>query len=258
MKLECIETRERFDGRVIEIALGPPPGNILTSRLLDELPAVLEEAAGDPRHMLAVVTGQGKHFSFGASVPEHEPETVGDMLPRFHRAIGSVIASPLPTLARVSGACLGGGFELAMACALIYCDDTASFAVPEIQLGVFPPPASILLRSRCSDAVAYDLVVTGRKIDGTRAFELGIANSVSAAGQLDADVDRFVEEDILPRSASSLRLASMAARTLTRHEYDSHIDAVEKLYLDTLMSTADAAEGIRAFQEKRRPRWKDA
>jgi cyclohexa-1,5-dienecarbonyl-CoA hydratase len=258
MTFEAIECRERFEGQVVEIVLGPPPGNILTSRLLDELSTALEEADGDPRRKLVVITGQGKHFCFGASVEEHAPDSVGDMLPRFHRTIGAVVACPVPTLAKVTGACLGGGFELAMACGLVFCDDTASFGLPEIQLGVFPPPASILLRSRCSDGAAYELIVTGDKVEGARAHELGIVNSLHPKEALDSATDAFIEKEILPKSASSLRIASTAARMLTRHEYEGHIDAIETLYLKTLMSTDDAVEGIRAFQEKRPPQWKDA
>lgn len=258
MAYETIELNERFDGRVLEIRLGPPPGNIINSRLTEELEDALAAAENDPRRKLLVITGQGKHFSYGASVEEHLPDAVGDMLPRFHRLLGHVLACPVPTLARVTGACLGGGLELVLACGLLFCEENAAFAVPEIQLGVFPPAASVLLPPRCGAAVAYEMAVTGRRIDGTRAHAAGIANRVAPAGELDALIDAFVEKEILPKSASSLRFASQAARAAAREAYDRHIGTVETLYLEGLMATADAVEGIQAFVEKREPKWRDA
>lgn len=257
MAYELIELQERFDGRVLEIRLGPPPGNIITSLLTEELVGAVAAADEDPRRKLVIVSGQGKHFSYGASVEEHLPDAVGDMLPGFHRALGRILASPVPILARVTGACLGGGLELVLACGLVFCEEKAMFAVPEIQLGVFPPAASVLLPPRCGAAVAYEMAVTGCRLDGKRAHEVGIANRVAPAGELDAMIDEFVEKEILPKSGSSLRFASRAARAAAAAEYDRHIRTVETLYLEKLMATEDAVEGIQAFLDKREPRWKD-
>lgn len=258
MGFELIEVRERFDGRVVEIALGPPPGNIVTERLAGEVASALERFAAETpenRHRkLVLFKGQGEHFSYGASVEEHRAESVGEMLPRFHTLIQRILDCPVPTMAVVSGLCLGGGFELALACALLWASEDARFGVPEIQLGVFPPAASVLLPAR-SGAAATEMVLSGGKYAAPVLERFGLVHRVSP--DLDADVDGFIEKRILPKSAAALRFAHRAVRTAVADHYRANIGKVERLYLDELMSTADAVEGIEAFLEKRAPRWKD-
>jgi cyclohexa-1,5-dienecarbonyl-CoA hydratase len=258
MPHELIKVDEQHDGQVLEIVLGPPPGNVITAALMAELSARLEETSADGRKKLVVIAGEGKHFCFGASVEEHTPEKIGEMLPAFHDMIGRVLNCEVPIVAKVSGVCLGGGFELALACSMIFSDESAAFGVPEIQLGVFPPPACVLLPFKCSESAARRMILTGDKISADEAYRLGIVESVTEKGQLDETVSKFAEEHLLPRSASSLRVANKAAMTMLSAIYSGNIKKVEALYLDELMSTTDAAEGITAFLEKRAPQWKDA
>ena len=164
----------------------------------------------------------------------------------------------VPTLAKVSGACLGGGFELALACSMTFCDEGASLGVPEIQLGVFPPPASALLPFMCSDTFARQMILTGDKFSADQLYGHGLVNAVAKTGTLDDEVSSFVTKHFLPKSASSLRMANRAAQSGKSEYYKHHIGAIEKLYLDDLMATADAVEGIQSFLEKRPPKWKDA
>lgn len=258
MAYELISTRDLFEGQVIEIILGPPPGNIISSRLTDEFSAELDRVAAEPKVKLLVVSGAGKHFSYGASVEEHKPEQVGDMLPRFHALIRKLLDCGVPTLAKVSGACLGGGFEIAMACSMLFCEEKAKFAVPEIQLGVFPPPACLLLPFKVGASAANEMILTGRTFSAAELQRLGMANRVTSAEDLDAGVDEFLQKQILPKSASSLRFACDAARRSILQHYHTHIGDLEDLYLLKLMGTEDAREGIQAFLEKRPPVWKEA
>lgn len=258
MPYELIKVNEKYDGQVHEIVLGPPPGNIVSAALMKELSAQIEASNADPHTKLVVITGEGKHFSFGAAVDEHTPDRIAEMLPTFHRMIGRVLSSAVPTVARVTGVCLGGGFELALACSMIFCDRSAALGVPEIQLGVFPPPASILLPFKCNESTSRRIILTGEKVPAEDAIRLGIVDTVVEKGQLDEALAAFTEEHILPKSASSLRIANEAAMTAIVAFYEANIDEVEKLYLDKLMSTADAVEGIQAFIEKRPPKWRDA
>jgi cyclohexa-1,5-dienecarbonyl-CoA hydratase len=260
MGYNSIATREWFDGQIAEIGLGPPPGNIVTASLMGEVATELKamENSSRSRIKLIIVRGQGEHFSYGASVEEHRPDQVGRMLPRFHALLRQVLACPIPTLAQVSGACLGGGFELALACSMMACDEAATLGVPEIRLGVFPPAASVLLPYKTTHAHASAMILTGRNYSGQEIHSMGIANILAGAGKLDETVAAFVEKQIIPKSASSLRLAWQASRRAMVQYYDAHIAAVERLYLDTLMSTQDAVEGIEAFLEKRTPTWRDA
>jgi len=240
----------------VDVVLGPPPGNVLTARMMEEIDDVL--AGLGPGVCAVVFRGQGKHFSFGASVEEHRPGEVGDMLPRLHAFLGRVIDCGAPTIAQVSGMCLGGGFELALACALIFADDTAQFGLPEIQLGVFPPAGSVLLPLKTGEAAALDVVLTGSRFGAEDMRRMGAVNRVVAAGSLDDEVAAFLEKQFLPKSASSLRLAARAARARTLAAYREGIALAERMYLGELMSTADAVEGIAAFLEKRKPEWKHA
>jgi cyclohexa-1,5-dienecarbonyl-CoA hydratase len=260
MAHEFIKTEERFDGQVIEIALGPPPANIVTAGVMGEVAAELTALGGPARSgvKLLVIRGEGDHFSYGASVEEHKPDQVGDKLPRFHALIRQLMACPVPSLAMVSGLCLGGGFEVALACSMVAADEGAKFGVPEIKLGVFPPAASVLLAHKVPGTRASEIVLTGRNYPARDMHGLGIVNRLAEAGTLRSHVDAFIEKDILPKSASSLRLAWQAVRRTALEHYDANIGEVERLYLDTLMSTKDAVEGIEAFLDKRQPKWQDA
>lgn len=262
MPYKIIKAEPAFDGQVMEIILGPPPGNIVSQAMVAEISAELERLntpCPDTRPIkLVVFRGAGKHFSYGASVEEHQPDQVGNMLPAFHQMISQVIKSDIPTLARVSGVCLGGGFELALACALIFCDDTAKFGLPEIKLGVFPPPASILLPLKIGEVNAAQMVLSGQNCPAQEALKLGLVNGVSTPDGLDETVSRFIEQSILPKSAVALRKACRAVRLPMATLYQTHIAQVEALYLDDLMKSSDAMEGITAFLEKRPPKWVDA
>lgn len=255
MDYQHITTTETFDGQVVEITLNPPPANIVSSAMMDEITDVLTAQQAGPLHKLIVFTGAGKHFSFGASVEEHTPEQVGGMLPKFHGFIRALLACPTPTLAKVKGCCLGGGFEFALACTFIFAEQKAKFAVPEIKLGVFPPPASVLLPWRTGDAFASEMILGGDMLPAARLNDRGAINSVSEDGALDEDVTTFIEKAVLPKSAAALRYAATASRMSTLAQYDAFITRLETLYLDELMRTHDAVEGITSFIEKRDPVW---
>lgn len=256
MSYKCIKVGERNGGEVTEIALGPPPANILTSAMMEEISTQIREDEKNPDKKLIIFTGEGKHFSFGASVEEHKPENVGDMLPKFHAFIGDVITCPVPTLAAVTGLCLGGAFELVLACDFIFAEEGAKFAVPEIQLGVFPPVASVLLPFKCG--IASEIIVTGEQFTAERLHGLGLVNSVSERGKIGEKISAFIENQIHPKSASSLRITKSAASMVIAEQYGNYIGKLEELYLKDLMATADAVEGIEAFLEKRKPEWKDS
>jgi cyclohexa-1,5-dienecarbonyl-CoA hydratase len=141
---------------------------------------------------------------------------------------------------------------------MIFSDTSAAFAVPEIQLGVFPPPASVLLPFKCNESTSRRIIITGEKVPAEDAIRLGIVDTVVERGQLDDVVTAFIQEHILPKSASSIRIANEAAMTAISAFYRENIGRVEKLYLEKLMSTEDAVNGIQAFLDKKPPRWKDA
>lgn len=255
MQYQFIDVRELHNRQVTEIMLNTPPANILTSKMMEEISDCLKIQQENRDKKLIILSGAGKNFSYGASVEEHLPEFVGEMLPGFHKFISEILGCKIPTLAKVSGSCLGGGFELALACTFIFADQNARMGVPEIQLAVFPPPACILLPLRCGDALASQMILTGSALPAPQLMERGIINSVSEEGNLDAAVNSFCENSILPKSAAALRMACSAARVTTAGQFHQYIGQIEKLYLKDLMATKDAAEGIKSFVEKRKPEW---
>lgn len=254
---ELIKAEDRYDGEVTEISIGPPPANILSAKMMDEISALLKEQAKNSRKKLFIFCGEGKHFSFGASVEEHKPEKVAGMLPVFHRFIGEVISCKIPTLAKVSGMCLGGAFEFALACTFIFADETAKFSVPEIQLGVFPPVASALLPFLSSAQFSSQVILTGDQFTAKELHNRGLVNHVAEKGGLDDVIGAFYEKQLLPKSASSLQITHVACRKALAEHYKNFIGSMEELYLRDLMATQDAVEGITAFLEKRQPEWRN-
>lgn len=258
MGYELITANSRFDGQVTEIALGPPPGNIITRRMIQEMTAeILRHRKSETSGVKAIViTGQGDHFSYGASVHEHKSELIKDVLPRFNELIAHLLECPVPTIAKVRGRCLGGGLEIAAACGMVIADDKATFATPEIKLGVFPPVAGILLPFLTSQSAASEIVLSGEEYSAAEMNWFGVVGRVTE-GDLDGAVDEFITESILPKSASSLRFTNRVVMQGLAAHYRAHIRGVERMYLQDLMATRDANEGVAAFLEKRAPGWKN-
>ncbi len=243
---------ERND-QVLRLQMSRPKANIIDAAMIDALSAALATHVNDP-HMLAVVLdAQGPNFSFGASVEEHLPGQCAEMLKKLHGLIMQMIEYPVPIIAAVHGQCLGGGLEVACAASLIIAARDTSLGQPEISLAVFAPAASCLLPERVGQSQAEMLLLSGRSVDADRARQTGLVDEVSnepAAAAL-----AWIDENIVGKSVSSLRIAVAAAR----HDYIERIrvklGAVEVMYLDELMKTNDAVEGLTAFLEKRKPVW---
>jgi cyclohexa-1,5-dienecarbonyl-CoA hydratase len=174
-----------------------------------------------------------------------------------HELIDAWLDLPLVTAAIVRGRCLGGGFELAMACDFIFASEDATFGLPEIALGVFPPAASAILPARIGAARATSAIVTGTTRTAAEWRDLGLVEFVSSGASLAADVDAWFNEHLAPRSAAALRHAAAAARLGLQTHVREVLPRLERLYLDELMRTEDASEGVAAFLEKRAPQWTD-
>ena len=252
--LPKLSTRLEHDGAVLRLTLDAPPGNVLDSILIASLRRAVVLARELIGLRLIVITGAGKHFSFGASVEEHRPENVRSMLSQFHDLFRDVMDTDVPTLALVKGQCLGGGLELAAFCDLVFALENAQFGQPEIKLGVFAPVGSIVLPWRCGGR-ANELLLTGRSVNARTAEAIGLVNRLLPD---EVELDRFIREEILPLSATSLKRARRAARWHIHRQMQHALADHESLYLDNLMHTPDATEGIVAFLEKRPPRWTHA
>jgi cyclohexa-1,5-dienecarbonyl-CoA hydratase len=243
----------RENGQVLHLLLDAPRANVLDEQMIVELTHALDSNAGDERLKAIVFEGAGANFCFGASVAEHTRERAPAMLCTLDTLFLRLATLAVPTVAVVRGACLGGGFELAAWCSFLFASPDASFGLPEIKLGVFPPLGSLILPWRLGGGRGLDLCVTGRTVDAHEALDWGLVREVVEDPAQAAA--RFVAENLLPRSASSLRFVERAARQGLVHALDAALPGIERLYLDELMQTPDANEGIAAFLEKRPPRW---
>ncbi len=250
-----IKLESHFDGQVTTIALNNGKGNIVDKDMMKELIRAIDYAAEDIRTKAIVFTGSGDHFSFGASVPEHQKDQVAEMLSTFHSLFRHLIDASIPTIALVRGQCLGGGMELAGFCNWIIATENAHFGQPEIGLSVFAPVASLSLPHLVGQSVADDLLLAGHFIPASRAREIGLVHSISIDPA--RDLDLFLEQHILPKSAKALRMAVKAARYQFNQSFLRDIQALESLYVNELMATHDANEGIVAFMEKRKAVWKN-
>jgi cyclohexa-1,5-dienecarbonyl-CoA hydratase len=234
-----------------------PKGNIITAETVETLSRALETLADNPHLKLITFTGEGADFSFGASVADHAPEHIRAVLPAMHRLLEDILLFPATTAAIVRGRCLGGGFELALACDIIAAAADAEFGLPEVALGVFPPAASALLPWKVGGARAASAIITGASRTATEWHEAGLLEFLAPAGALDAAVDAWFDRHLASRSAAALRHAAAASRAGIVAHFRAIIPELERLYLGDLMRSHDAVEGIAAFLEKRAPRWTD-
>lgn len=248
-----LRVERTHEGTLLWLVLDAPKANVLDASMIRALHRALDDARSATALKALVITAEGPHFSFGASVEEHLPERAGAMLRDFHAMFRALFELSLPTLAAVRGACLGGGLELASACSWILAHPGASFGQPEIRLGVFPPMAAVLLGWRLGGGAALDLCVSGRTVGAIEAHRIGLVHATDDEPREAARI--FFEENLAPLSASSLRFAERAVRRSLRERLDRELPELERLYLDELMRTPDAVEGLQAFLAKRAPRW---
>lgn len=256
-ELPRVAARLEHDGLVLRLELDAPPTNVLDTEMVRSLRKAVRAARDLPDLRLLVFTGAGDHFSYGASVEEHLPDRVAGMLAEFHGLFRDLMETDVPTLAYVRGRCLGGGLELASFCDWLWAEETATLGQPEIKLGVFAPLGSLLLPWRCG-AQATGLLLTGEAVDAITALTMGLADHVVPTEDGTTILDRWIRDHLLPLSASSLRRARRAARWNFHRTLAGDLDALERFYLEDLMATPDAEEGIRAFLEKRNPEWSGA
>jgi cyclohexa-1,5-dienecarbonyl-CoA hydratase len=256
--MEKIKVNYTHDNTVAQVILDDGKGNVLDQLMMSELLLLLDTYKGNSKLKMITFEGAGKHFSFGASVEEHKKENAAAMLKSFHQLFYTLRDLSIPTLARISGQCLGGGMELAIMCNFLFVEKNAKLGQPEIVLGVFPPPASVILPQKIGLARAEELLLTGKSISADAAKNIGLVNEVfEDKTALDAGVDSFIAQYIVPRSASSLRFGVRASRADFNRVLSEALPALEQLYVSELMETKDANEGIGSFLEKRAPVWQD-
>lgn len=243
-------------GPVARLTLNRPPYNVLTITMIKEMNAALESLLGDESVKVLVIGAEGKHFSAGVDVADHTADKVDEMIHSIHRTFHLLGELDIPTVAVVDGLALGGGCELALFCDLVIATERAKFGQPEIKVGVFPPVAAVLLPRITGYKQAFELLLTGENFDARQAESAGLVNRVVPLEELEQTVQDLIAK-LTALSGAVLRLTKRAAvQGLDKPFWDA-LAASERLYLEELMRTEDAHEGLAAFMQKRPPVWKD-
>jgi cyclohexa-1,5-dienecarbonyl-CoA hydratase len=211
----------------------------------------------DEKNLKVLVIGHsGKAFSAGVDVGDHMGDKAAQMLKEFHKIFKKLNKLTCPTIASVKGSALGGGCEVAIFCDMIIASDIAKFGQPEIKVGVFPPLAALVLPQLIGQKKSNELLLLGETIKAEEAKNLGLVNHVIPIDSFDREFNQFINQfDSL--STIVLKYTKTAIKKRLPDKFDQLLDELERYYLEELMLTHDANEGLQAFLEKRNPIWKN-
>jgi len=248
------------DGAALHMVLDRPQvKNAFDEVMIREIADACDEIAHDASVRVVVLTGAGTVFSAGADLNWMKKvaaygfeENVEDAL-IFARMLEALYRLPKPTIARINGACMGGGVGLVSACDVAVSVPEAKFALREILLGIAPSAISPYVLRKIGERHAHDYFLTGRTFDANRAREIGLINEVVERELLDAEVDVWVK-----RFLHAGPTAIAATKKLINRVAWSSIEDVQDYTARTIASLRGAdegREGFAAFFEKRKPDW---
>ncbi len=254
MDYETIIVEEK-DG-IGRITFNKPPLNVLDIPMMNEINMALGDFQSSNLKAL-IISAEGKAFSAGVDISDHQGDKVQEMIEVFHDIFKNMRGIDAPIIALVNGAALGGGCEVVAFCDMIIASEKAKFGQPEIMVGVLPPVAAAIFPKIFGPRKGLELILTGDTIKAPEAKELGFVNQVFPVETFDEDAETYVTEKLASKSAVVLQLTKRAFLEGASRDYDSAIGKIEDIYLNELMETDDANEGLAAFLEKRPPVWKD-
>ena len=245
---------EKKEG-VAKIIINRPPLNVLNIETLAEMNQALAELKTDDEVKVVVITAAGNRaFSAGVEVSDHLGDKLPKMVEVFGRLFISLVEVDKPTIAVVNGIALGGGCEVIAGCDMAIASEKAQLGQPEIKLGVYPPPASVLFPRLMGTKKAFELILSGDSIDAKEAERIGLINKAVPEEELEKATDEFIK-----RFSSNSGLAlSQARRALYRNLDLEFHKAMEVTGIDSaaVMAGENSVEGLTAFLEKRTPVWK--
>jgi cyclohexa-1,5-dienecarbonyl-CoA hydratase len=242
-------------GQVARITLHHPPLNVIGFQMMDELSEVLALLEQNTHVSAVILSGGERAFSAGVDVAIHTPDKIPAMLQKFHAVINALARCSKITIGEVHGVCLGGGAELAMVCDMVFTTERSKWGFPEITLGCYPPVACAALAALVGQKRAADLIFTGRTFSGEEAAQWGLASEAHPEGELKEALQSALDH-LLKLSPASLSVAKKAFYAWDSVHLDKGLARAEKIYIEDLMKTEDAHEGIQAWLEKRKPEWK--
>ncbi|MGA3113048.1 MAG: enoyl-CoA hydratase/isomerase family protein [Syntrophobacteraceae bacterium] len=241
---------------VAYVTLVRPKHNVMNIDMMNEINSLLEALGSDDELKCLVILGEGKSWCAGVEVGDHKPEMAPGMIAVFDRMLELIQRLDVPSIAAVHGACLGGGMELAIACDIVVASSNARFGQPEIKLGFFPPYAVVRLPELVGTAKAIEICTTGRIYTAREALDLGFVSHVADEDNFSQKLDGLVE-DICGSSPLIIRMNKRAVKMTKGCEFREAAKKANDYFLNSLMKTEDTMEGIRSFEEKRKPVWKN-
>ena len=238
------------------ITLNRPPVNVLNIAMMEEMNQALDSWKGDKDLKVILFNAKGKCFSAGVDVGEHMGDLATKMIEVFHGIFRRMDQLGALTVASVYSSCLGGGCELAVFCDLAIASESAKFGQPEIQVGVFPPIAAQIMPRIIGRKAAAELIFSGKIISADEALQMGLINKVVKDEDLANETEAFLKP-YMKLSSKVLRVTKKAMMSGLRDDLEPSLQPIEDIYLNQLMKTHDAHEGLKAFLEKRKPEWKN-
>lgn len=234
------------NGAFAELEFSAPPANVLDIALLTSLARALSGLSGAPRAL--VVSGK-PHFCAGVDIADHAPERTAAMLSAVHGLLEVFLELPCLTVARIPGACLGGGVEIALAADVRFAADDARIGFPEITLGCFPPAGLLLLPAAVGEARALELLLTGTAISGREAERIGLVNRSFESAVLEAETARFTQS-CLSRPSEAADALRQELRRVKRDRFAGGRARVEALYSKVAQAPA-LAHAVGEFLDRR-------
>lgn len=244
------------DHQVAWITLNRPPLNVMNIQMMEELVQALIEVQGDRNLKALVIQAEGKAFCAGVAVEDHLGDKAEPMIHVFHKIFHLLTKVSCPTIAVVKGAAIGGGCELATFCDYVIATDRAKFGQPEINLGLFPPVSVVAFPWMTGMKRTMELLLTGETIDSKTACEWGLITRVVAEEDVKNHLEQLLQ-NLRNKSAVALQLTKKAVQESMAVSFAAALGKVEQIYLNELIQTKDAQEGLHSFLEKREPKWKN-
>ncbi|MBM9530002.1 enoyl-CoA hydratase/isomerase family protein [Desulfoprunum benzoelyticum] len=241
---------------IARITFNRPKHNVLNMAMMQELTAILADLNADAELKCVVIAAQGASWCAGVEVLDHKPDLAPDMIRIFDALLKQIHALSVPSIAAVNGACLGGGMEVAIACDMVVAARSAVFGQPEIKLGFLPPYAAVRLPRLVGPSRAIEICTTGKRYSAESMQQMGVVCDVFDDDALEKGVANLTKE-IQHASPLIIRLNKKAVNQHVGMAIDDAMESVNDIFLNQLMHTEDTLEGLKSFEEKRRPEWKN-
>ncbi|MCG3420108.1 enoyl-CoA hydratase [Oceanobacillus jordanicus] len=245
---------------VAYLTIQSPPANALSSTLLFELEEKLKQVEADKSVKAIVLKGEGRFFSAGADIKEftsfQDSSDSKSLAQKGQQLFNKIEHFPIPVIAAIHGAALGGGLELAMACHIRIVTKSAKLGLPELTLGIIPGFAGTQrLPQHVGNAKAYEMILSGEPISGEEAYHFGLANRVVEEDELYTETSKLakkIAEKSKPSIQHIMNLVPYAKTDLFDRGLEAEANAFKEVF-----GSQDAKEGIQAFLEKRKPNFID-